>query len=287
MLKFELSYLETLKQLLTNGVDSLDRTGTGTKRLLIAPQLIIPENFIPLLRGKYVNPWNALTEVIWIMTGRNDLKWLKDNGVNYWDQWVKEDGTFGPIYGPQMRNQNGFDQLLYIINELKNKPYSRHALINLWHGADLKEMSIPTCHNQYQCLIIDNKLILRVYQRSCDSFIGLGYDFMLFYYFQKIISYFLNIESGLITINFGDYHLYNNHHEQINIYQNNLELNPKNKNFDEKIFINLEYPNKPKELNSESLTKWLDDFYFINKNFESNYSDKENRYGLIKADVSV
>lgn len=286
-LNFELEYADSLKNLLNNGISSDDRTGTGTKRLLVSPQLVIPKNHIPLLQGKYVNPYGALTEMIWILTGRTDLEWLKDNGVNYWDSWVKEDGTFGPIYGHQMRNQNGFDQLLYVINELKNKPSSRQALIALWNGSDLKDMALPVCHNQYQFLIINNELQLKVYQRSCDTFIGLPYDFMLFYFIQQIIGNLLEIETGLITIAFGDYHLYNNHHDAVNIYLNNIAKNPYEVNLDDKVQFKLKFPNKPKELTSESLTDWLYEFYFLNKNFETNYEKDINTYGMIKAKVSV
>lgn len=287
---FENQYIKSLYHVLINGVESLDRTGTGTIRLNTGFKFEFSPKTIPLLRGKYVNPWNALTEVIWIMTGRNDLKWLKDNGVNYWDQWVKEDGTFGPIYGPQMRNQNGFDQLLYVINKLNSSPESRQAMINLWHGADLETQALPTCHFGYHPLIVNGKLNLHCNQRSSDAFLGVPYDFMLFYFIQQILCFWTNTEPGYILHNNHDYHIYNNHYSAIDKYFDNYFNNPLGKFLDNKIqsiYINLEYPIKPKELNSESLTQWLYDFYDMNKNFESNYSNKENRYGLIKADVSV
>jgi thymidylate synthase len=84
----EKNYIQSLKDLINNGIKSTDRTGIGTLRLINAPIFNIKENIIPILKGKFISPYNSFTELIWILTGRNDLKWLKDNGVNYWDSWV-------------------------------------------------------------------------------------------------------------------------------------------------------------------------------------------------------
>lgn len=164
---FENQYIKSLLDVVRNGEESNnDRTGTGTIRLTTGYRFVFSNCVIPLLRGKLVNPWNALTEVIWILLGRNDLAWLKTNGVNYWDQWVKPDGTFGNIYGPMMRNQSGFDQLVYVINKLNSSKESRQALINLWHGADLENQALPPCFTEgkhyVSCLNGEYKLIENV-----------------------------------------------------------------------------------------------------------------------------
>lgn len=293
---FENQYIKSLLKVLRNGEESGDRTGTGTIRLDDGYRFVFNNNVIPLLRGKLVNPWNALTEVIWILLGKNDLNWLKANGVNYWDQWCKSDGTFGPIYGPQMRNQNGFDQLVYVINKLRNSPESRQALINLWHGADLKVQALPCCHNQYHPLIVNGKLNLHCGQRSADSFLGVPYDYMLFYFMQQILAYWTDNKPGKIIHTNNDYHIYQNHYDSIYHYFENYLENPKEKfinpNFEE-IYITLKFPDKNayfikgQEITSEIMNRWLEDFYLSNKQFNSNYSNKKLRYGLIKADVAV
>ena len=163
---FEDIYVKSLLDVINNGVESGDRTGTGTIRLETGYRFVFHSEFIPILRGKFISPYNSFTELIWILTGRNDLKWLKDNGVNYWDSWVKEDETFGPIYGTQMRNQNGFDQLLYVIKKLQQSPESRQALISLWHGSDLDKQALPPCFTEgkhyVSCLNGEYKLIENV-----------------------------------------------------------------------------------------------------------------------------
>lgn len=293
---FENQYIKSLLKVLHNGEESGDRTGTGTIRLDDGYRFVFSNCVIPLLRGKLINPWNALTEVIWILLGRNDLAWLKNNGVNYWDQWCKSDGTFGPIYGVQMRNQNGFDQLVYVINKLRNSPESRQAYISLWNGSDLKAQALPCCHLAYHPLIVNNKLNLHCGQRSADSFLGLGYDFMLFYFMQQILAYWTDTKPGKIIHTNNDYHIYQNHYDSIYHYFENYLENPKEKfinpNFEE-IYITLKFPDKDayfikgQEITSEIMNRWLEDFYLNNKQFESNYSDKKLRYGLIKADVAV
>lgn len=287
---FEDIYVKSLLDVINNGVESGDRTGTGTIRLETGYRFVFHSEFIPILRGKLINPHNALTEVIWILTGRNDLKFLKDNGVNYWDSWVKEDETFGPIYGTQMRNQNGFDQLLYVIKKLQQSPESRQTLISLWHGSDLDKQALPPCHYSYHPLIVNNKLHLHCDQRSSDAFLGVPYDYMLFYFIQKILCFFTDTNPGNIIHNNHDYHIYKNQFDSVLKYFDNYFDNPDGKfifpNIVE-IYFKLQYPEKPADLTSETLTEWLYKFYELNKNFETNYSDKSNRYGLIKTDVAV
>lgn len=287
----EKNYIQSLKNLLNKGIKSSDRTGVGTLRLIEAPVFNIKENIVPILRGKFISMNNSLTEMIWILTGRNDLAWLKNNGVNYWDQWCKPDGTFGPIYGPQMRNFNGeIDQYFNAINLLINNPDSRRIICSLWNPIQQKDMALDPCHCWYQFISINNKLHLKVYQRSVDSFIGLGYDFMLFYYMLHITAFLSNQEIGEIFTYFGDYHLYSNHLDVVKEYINNYENNPKQKFIDSNFYpikLKLNFPENPKELTSNSLTLWLEEFYKLNKQIESNYNDKKLRYGLIKADVAV
>lgn len=97
---FESKYAEALAKCLHDGVSSEDRTGVGTRRL---QHVTFEWSGIAALRGKKLNLPNAVSELLWMMLGKTDLESLKSRGVNYWDNWVKPDGTFGPIYGAQMR----------------------------------------------------------------------------------------------------------------------------------------------------------------------------------------
>lgn len=89
---FESQYTEALAKCLHNGIPSEDRTGVGTRRL---QHVTFEWSGIAALRGKKLNLPNAVSELLWMMLGKTDLESLKSRGVNYWDNWVKPDGTSG------------------------------------------------------------------------------------------------------------------------------------------------------------------------------------------------
>lgn len=310
---YEHQYGLTLLNLLAEGVDSGDRTGVGTKRISSENIHIDMSTWeIPALRGKKVAPEGAFIEMMWIMMGRNDLQFLKDNGVNYWDSWVKEDGTFGPIYGTQMRNFLGVDQLVDNINTLIKNPDSRRILTSLWNPTNLEEQALPPCHFLYHFTSTQNRfgvrtLNLHVMQRSADVFLGVPYDFMLFAYYLLIVSFFTGYNAGQIHITLNDYHMYSNHEKQVNGYLNNLFNDPEGIiNNSRETFYVAKYSEEFKAL-EESLRilkdrsdlKTCGDYFtkdilnsFLKTIFEQrlfmpkNYNPK-NHYGFIKADVAV
>lgn len=245
---FESQFVIGLKNILMNGTPSDDRTGTGTKRIQSQQIHIDMSNEFPILQAKQIGFKTALVEMMWIMTGRNDLKFLKDNGVNYWDEWVKPDGTFGPIYGPQMRNFGkrivdvqtlgitgielpGVDQLRDTVNLLRKNPDSRRIIVDLWNPNDLDTVALSWCHFFYQaCSYIDHdgkrKIDLHAIQRSADSFLGVPYDFLLFAIYHKILTLLTGYGDGWIHTTFNDFHMYNNHEEQVNKYIDNYINDP-------------------------------------------------------------
>ena len=77
------------------------------------------------------------------------------------------------IYGKQLRNFNGIDQLKYLLKQIKKEPSSRRIMASLWNPNDLNDMALPPCHYGFQVYINDNKLSLSWNQRSVDVFLGL------------------------------------------------------------------------------------------------------------------
>lgn len=297
-LDFETQYALSLIQLLDIGTKSEDRTGVGTTRLQSQSiHIDMTHNEFPALRGKKVSPEGAFTEIMWIMMGRSDLQFLKDNGVNYWDEWVKEDGTFGPIYGSQMRNfngkyfaeggdygifsnvNNGIDQLCNNINELITNPDSRRIITSLWNPSDLRKQALPCCHYLYHLTsYIDNGkrfIDLHITQRSADSFLGVPYDFMLFAYYLKIISMFTGHHLGQIHLTMSDYHAYNNHTDQIKQYLSNVFDDPNDKM--EKGFLSVDNESVfvfPDNAEYETICEELAKFRENRGNFDSLTIDK-------------
>lgn len=292
---FEKDYIYALMDCLINGIESDDRTNVGTIRQPYG-QMLAVINEIPLLRGKKIGVKSAFVEAMWILLGRTDNKFLIDNGVKYWEPWLKpeiENGEgYGKIYGHQMRNQNGFDQLLYVIKKLHKSPNSRQAVINLWHGADLDEQVLPCCHVMYHPLIIKDKyLTLHITQRSGDSFLGIPYDYMLFYFIGTIISYLLDVTFIATRITVNDFHIYQNQLPSINEYLENVLYDKEQilKNFNlSKSEIDLNFPNRPdiETLTSESLTNWLQELFELNKDVITKNTYHKN-YPAIKTPIAV
>lgn len=220
---FESQYAEALAKCLHDGVPSEDRTGVGTRRL---QHVTFEWSGIAALRGKKLNLPNAVSELLWMMLGKTDLESLKSRGVNYWDSWVKPDGTFGPIYGAQMRNfgtraEGYYDQLRECCRQIIEDPWSRRIIMSLWNPNDLEEMALPPCHCFYQFTVVPadddvRELNLHVTQRSADAFIGVPYDFLLFSFMLQLVALFCDrddapLRAGKVYYTCNDFHVYDNH----------------------------------------------------------------------------
>lgn len=264
-LPYETQYALSLLNILDNGTLSKDRTGVGTKRIQSEKITIDLTKEFPALLGKKVAPRGALVEMLWIMLGRTDVEFLKEHGVNYWDSWVREDGSLGPIYGKQMRDFGGVDQLKDVVKQIVENPDSRRHMVSLWNPIDLKDQALECCHHDYQiCSFIDHdgvrKLDLHIKQRSADCFLGVPYDFMLFAYYLHIVSLFTEIPVNKIHITMSDYHMYLNHEPAVRLYLNNYFNDPEQKfDFDINAYQNGDCVIKPQiEFSPEFLSEISD-----------------------------
>jgi|TARA_R110002124_G_scaffold147566_5_gene312849 thymidylate synthase len=218
MISIQEEYRGLLSGILYGGKQKSDRTGTGT--LSIFGRSIKHDMALgfPLLTTKKVYFNHAITELLWILQGRTDIKYLHKHNVSYWDpdyeRSGRTDGTLGKIYGTQWRNFNGFDQLLYIIDNLKKNPSSRRLLLNSWNPADFNDMALPPCHYGFQVYVNNNKLDLIWQQRSADVFLGLPYDIAMYGLLILLLCKEFNFTPGILTGQLGDCHLYNNHLDQ-------------------------------------------------------------------------
>lgn len=184
-----------------------------------------PTKQLPILMGKHTQLKGALVEIVWILMGRTDNKFLEDNGVKYWKPWQDSNGEFGPIYGEQMRNFNGVDQLKELIYGLKNNFESRRHIASLWNPTDLTKMALPPCHFNYHFTTFkvqsEKYFNLHVLQRSGDSFIGIPYDLLMFMFFMEIVGFVTDIKSNELFLTVNDYHLYENHLKPLSEYDRN------------------------------------------------------------------
>jgi len=221
MINVDEEYRGLLSSVLTGGTPKTDRTGTGTKSVFGRTIRHDMRAGFPLLTTKYVSFKCAKTELLWMLNGRTDLKYLVDHGVNYWEpdyeRSGRTDGTLGKIYGSQWRNFNGVDQIHELIKNINDNPDSRRLIVSAWNPADMHDMALPPCHDSFQIYINDGKMDLLWRQRSVDIFLGLPYNIAMYGLLLILLSNQAGLIPGKIIGQLGDCHLYNNHLDKASI----------------------------------------------------------------------
>ncbi len=215
-------YLDLMNDILENGAHKSDRTGTGTLSVFGRQlRFNLAEGF-PLVTTKKLHLRSIIYELLWFLNGDTNIKYLKDNGVSIWDEWADEDGNLGPVYGYQWRSwpaRNGgkIDQISKLIEQLKQKPDSRRHMVTAWNPADVDDMALPPCHALFQFYVADGKLSCQLYQRSCDTFLGLPFNIASYALLTHMIAQQCDLEVGDFVWTGGDVHLYSNHLDQTKI----------------------------------------------------------------------
>ena len=158
-------------------------------------------------------------ELLWFLKGDTNIAYLKENGVSIWDEWADENGNLGPVYGYQWRswpNPDGSstDQIVNLVNGLKNNPNSRRHIVSAWNPSFIEEMALPPCHCLFQFYVAEGKLSCQLYQRSCDTFLGVPFNIASYALLVHMIAQVCDLEVGDFVWTGGDVHLYTNHVEQ-------------------------------------------------------------------------
>jgi thymidylate synthase len=286
-------YQRLLSDIIDNGIDKKDRTGTGT--ISVFGRQIrhdMGEGF-PLLTTKKMAVKTMMTELKWFLKGDTNIKYLVDNNCHIWDgdaykayphkdelnqkefiQRIKTDSEFamkwgelGPIYGNQWREwgskydtnyilgtrkrvKPGIDQIVKLIDNLKNNPDSRRLMVSAWNVDEIDNVVLPPCHYGFQVYteelsfdervkywvssigkslsyakrmtdidldergVPKRKLSLMWNQRSCDTFLGIPFNISSYGTLLVLIAKEVNMVPGELIGNLGDVHLYKNHIEQ-------------------------------------------------------------------------
>ena len=218
MNQLDFQYQDLLREVLSNGIEKNDRTGTGTKSIFGATIRHDMSDGFPILTTKKVAFKTMVTELKWFLKGDTNIKYLQDNNCKIWDgdyeRSGRTDGDLGPIYGKQWRDINGIDQLENLITGIISNPDSRRHLVDSWNVQDLDKMTLPPCHYTFQCYVADGKLSLMWNQRSADLFLGVPFNISSYGLLLLLLCKETRLEPGELIGNFGDLHLYNNHIKQ-------------------------------------------------------------------------
>ena len=215
-------YLDLLDNVLKNGKEKHDRTGTGTISVFgYQMRFDLAEGF-PLLTTKKLHLRSIIHELLWFVSGDTNIKYLKDNGVSIWDEWADKDGNLGPVYGYQWRSWPAadgrkIDQLKEVIEEIKKNPDSRRLIVSAWNVGEIPKMALPPCHALFQFYVAGGKLSCQLYQRSCDIFIGVPFNIASYALLTLMIAQVTGLKPGEFIHTLGDAHIYLNHIEQVKL----------------------------------------------------------------------
>jgi thymidylate synthase len=215
-------YLNLLQEIMVTGISKTDRTGTGT-RSIFGPQMRfdLSQGF-PLVTTKRMHVKSIIYELLWFLKGETNIAYLKEHNVSIWDEWADENGNLGPVYGKQWRSWEGadgktIDQITEIITTLRKSPDSRRMIVSAWNVAELNQMALMPCHCLFQFYVADRKLSCQLYQRSCDTFLGVPFNIASYALLTMMIAQVTDLGLGEFIWTGGDTHIYNNHFEQVNL----------------------------------------------------------------------
>lgn len=139
------------------------------------------------------------------------------------EEFSQKYGGLGPVYGEQWRSWKGadgqvYDQLKWVIEEIKRNPASRRLIVNSWNVPHVMSgaMALPPCHTMFQFYVEDGKLSCQLYQRSGDIFLGIPFNIASYALLTHMVAQVTGLEVGEFIHTIGDAHIYINHLDQIN-----------------------------------------------------------------------
>lgn len=211
-------YKSLLSNILATGNQKSDRTGTGTLSIFGHQMRFDLSNGFPLLTTKRIHIKSMVHELLWMLNGDTNVRYLQDAGVRIWDEWADENGDLGPVYGAQWRSwptmAGPVDQIANLIRDIKNNPDSRRHIVSAWNVTELDKMALAPCHCLFQFYVADGKLSCQLYQRSADVFLGVPFNIASYALLTHMIAHQCDLEPGEFIWTGGDVHLYLNHIEQ-------------------------------------------------------------------------
>ena len=224
----EYQYLKLLARILKDGKTKQSR-GICPIKSVFGAQLRFDLRYgFPLLTTKKTAFKSLTHEMLWFISGSDNIKYLNDNKVHIWDGFADDKGDLGRVYGVQWRKwqaPNGkiVDQLQWAIDEINNHPNSKAILVSAWNPGELSEMRLPPCHTMFQFDVIKGKLYMQLYQRSSDVFLGLPFNIAQYTELLLMVAKVTGLEAREFVVSIGDAHLYTN---QIDAAKEQLQRKP-------------------------------------------------------------
>lgn len=254
-------YLDLVRHILEHGEARDDRTGIGTISVFgYQTRYDLREGF-PMVTTKKVSFKNVIVELLWFLRGDTNIQYLVQHDVKIWNEWAyqtylehnklveklprysepwkeemvtfvervktdddfaKQYGELGPIYGKQWRrwlsaSGEEIDQIAGVIDMIKHDPTSRRIIVSGWNVGEIQELirhhhhAPPSCHTVFQFYVAGERLDLQLYQRSADTALGVPYNIASYAALLSMIAQECNLKPRYFIHTFGDVHIYKNH----------------------------------------------------------------------------
>lgn len=231
-------YLELVEQILDEGEQKGDRTGTGTLSVFGVQKKYDLRQGFPLLTTKKVLFSAVVRELLWFLRGSTNIHDGLEEYTPIWNAWADSNGELGPIYGYQWRKWEQFtweeqtqsyqrryiDQIAQVIEMIKNNPDSRRIIVSAWNVADIDRMALPPCHSFFQFYVINGCLDCQLYQRSADVALGVPFNIASYALLLMMVAQECQLTPRMFVHTLGDAHIYLNHIDGLKMQ---LERTPK------------------------------------------------------------
>ena len=220
-------YEDFMRHVRTHGVAKSDRTGTGTLSVFGHQMRFDLAEGFPLVTTKKVHLKSIILELLWFLRGDSNVGWLQERGCTIWDEWARDDGELGPVYGVQWRSWPApdgghVDQIAEVVHQLQANPDSRRIIVSAWNVAELPKMALAPCHAFFQFYVAPGavpgapgRLSCQLYQRSADIFLGVPFNIASYALLTHMLAQQCGLEPGEFIWTGGDCHIYRNHLEQV------------------------------------------------------------------------
>jgi thymidylate synthase len=225
-------YHDLVKSILTNGKAHEDRTGVGTiSHFGYQTRFDLRAGFPIVTTKKIPFRWVA-EELFWFLSGDTNEMNLRAKGVDIWAEWADDahtrrfgrgPGDLGPVYGYLWRSigghypkRDGVDQIANLLKQIQENPNSRRLIVTGWDPNQADKVDLPPCHTLFQFKVEDGRFLhCQLYQRSADAFLGVPFNISSYALLLHLIAHVSELEVGEFVYTLGDYHIYQNHLDQV------------------------------------------------------------------------
>ncbi len=230
------NYLDLLKDVMDNGIDTLDRTGVGTRAVFGRQLRFDLQESFPLITTKKIFTRQVFGELLWFIMGTPSADYLIENKITIWDEWLVVDKngkaslpwTYGVMWRRWPTKDGGYvDQLADAIQAIKVNPYSRRIIVTSWNPEFTDRAALPWCHNLFQFNVKPklNEDFVKEYDmlscmvniRSNDLFLGLPFNIASYALLTHMVAQVTNTVVNELVVTIGDAHIYKNHFEQVEL----------------------------------------------------------------------